>query len=207
MTRRAGLLLSLLAVAAAGQGQPRPTATVSAAGALSIRLPAELLRSKEVRKQLTSGLTTVFIVTISTADRYAVTKAAAKIDIRYELWEEKYLVTFLDPAGREQKRVFPTEAALAQWWSDNPLMMSEARTFSPPLDVQVTLKMLPFSSKEQSETQRWLSRALSASGAAKAEQTPARSAEVLRIIVETSIRRRPLLEYRWSVRATGEAAR
>lgn len=203
MLRRAGVLLAMLALGAGG-ASPRPKAAIARSGALTITLPAALLRSREVRQQLTSGLTTVFILAVDAKDDGRTTKGGAKIDVRFALWEEQYLVTLTDPTGQERKLTFAGETELARWWGEHPVVVIPPRRFGPRVDVEVKLKMLPFSSQEQSDTQRWLSRTLSANRGPTGEVTPAQSAEILRIIVETSIRRRPLLEYQWSLRAERE---
>jgi len=197
------LLVALIALAAAG-AERRPAATISRSGALALTLPADVLQSDEVKRQLTSGLTTVFVLSVSAGDGNGTAKGGARIDVRYELWEEKYLVSATDISGHERKVTLDSEAALVRWWSENALTVIQARKYGRDVDVQVKLKVLPFSSREQSDTQRWLARTLSAGGGGR-ENTPAQSAEILRIIVETSIRRRTLLEYQWSVRAQREA--
>jgi hypothetical protein len=200
VTRGASVLLALL-VAAAGGGERRPTAALSPAGALTITLPAELMRSPEVKQQLTSGLTTVFVVDVSAEDGQRTTKGGARVEIRFELWEEKYLLSLIDATGQERKLTFASEEGLRQWWSESPLTVTPPYPYGRRVEVKVKLTMLPFSSQEQSDTQRWLSRTLSASGARDAEPSPAQSAELLRIIVQSSTRRRPLLERQWSARA------
>ena len=173
-------------------------ATIARSGAVGIHLPANLLQKPEVHKQLTSGLTTIFVISAA-ADGV---KGNATVEVRYELWEEKYLVTVLDAEGHAQTLTLASEVALAQWWSDNPLIVIPPHKLAQRVDVQVRLKMLPFSSREQRDAQRWLSRTLSASHAPAGEITPAQSEDVLRMIVDASTRRRPLLEYEWSVQAT-----
>lgn len=205
MLRRAGVLMALLALAAGAA--PKPKALVMRNGALTITLPAHLLRSKEVKQHLTSGLTTVFVLSATANDSNGWSRGGARIEVRFELWEEKYLVTLIDPTGQERKLTFAAEAELARWWSEQPVLVVPPRKFGERVDVEVKLKMLPFSSQEQNDTRRWLSRTLSGARAPSGEFTPAQSAEILRIIVETSIRRRPLLEYEWSLRAEREAAR
>jgi hypothetical protein len=201
------LLLTLAALGmAAGTPVRRPAAAISRNGALSITLPADLLRSAEVTEQLTSGLTTTFTLAVSANDGHGTTKGGARIDIRLELWEEKYLVTITGPTGEESKLTLGSRPELEQWWSVYPLMVIPPRSYKSAADVQVTLRMLPFSAREQSDTRRWLSRTLSASKSAGDERDGERSADVLRIIVETSVRRRPLLERQWSVRAVRDAS-
>jgi hypothetical protein len=193
-------LLALAAMTAYG-ADPKPGAAVAANGALTITLPADLLRSAEVRDQLTSGLTTVFVVSVSASDGRVSAKGGARIDVRFALWEEQYVVSLLEGTGQQRRLIFDSEAAFARWWIENPLTVTPPRGYGQGVDVQVTLKMLPFSAQEQSDTRRWLSGNLSANAS---EATKAQSAEILRIIVETSVRRRPLLERQWSVRTRRE---
>ena len=203
---RAGVLVALLALSVSGS-VPRPKAVVTRNGALAVALPADLLRSREVTRQLTSGLTTVFVMTVEAQDDEGTTKGGARIDVRLDLWEEKYLVTLVEATGQQRNLAFSSELELGRWWSENPVVVVPPRRFGPRVDVEVKLKMLPFSSQEQSETQRWLARTLSSSRAPSGEQSPAQSAEILRIIVETSVRRRPLFEHHWSVRAERESGK
>jgi DNA-binding transcriptional MerR regulator len=59
--------------------------------------------------------------------------------------------------------------------------------------------------KEQAATQRWLSRILTSMGSVKDAPVDKRSdqgaAKILDVIVSTSIQRRPVLEYQWTVQA------
>ena len=187
-----GVRLHVLSAAA-----PQPSAVMLRSGAIAVTLPSDLLRTAEVKEQLTSGLTTVFIITGSAAG----SKAGARIEVRYQLWEEKYLVSVIDAAGAERKLTLDSEAALANWWKSDPQLVIAAPHPSGPVDVDVKLTMLPFSAQEQNDTRRWLSRTLSASGEGDGANSPERAAQVLRIIVQTSIQRKPLLQRTWSVRA------
>jgi hypothetical protein len=197
------IVLALLTFSASPAPR-RPSAKISRSGMVMITLPAQLIRSSEVQHQLTSGLTTVFVVSVAARDQKLTVQGGTRIDVRLDLWEEKYLVSLTTPSGEVQKLSFASDEALATWWSENALVVTASHRFVTPVEVEVKLRMLPFSSQEQSDTQRWLSRTLSADRGANGEPTPAQSAEILRIIVETSVRRRPLLEYEWSVRADAE---
>lgn len=204
MIARAGLVLLLLL---AGTARAADRAVITPQGALAITLPGDLLRKKEVKDHLTSGLTTLFVVATTArdddADNRGTTKGGARIEVRFALWEEQYVVTVIGPTGEEHATKLDSEAELERWWGGNLLIVSPPRRYGPRVDVRVRLTMLPFSSREQSDTRRWLARTLSASADA-GDRAPAQSAEVLRIVVETSTRRRPLLEREWSVRAVHE---
>jgi len=196
--RRTAGILSIVLALTAGAADRRPGAAVAPNGALTITLPAELLRSSEVKEQLTSGLTTLFVITVTADDGAQSANGAARIDVRFALWEEQYVVSTIEATGQERQFTFDDDAALARWWSENPLTVAAPRKYGPRVDVRVKLKLLPFSSQEQRDTRRWLARTLARGSV---ESNPAQSADILRMIVETSIRRRPLLEREWTVRA------
>jgi hypothetical protein len=196
---RAAVLALMLVLAARAAFA---AAIVNAQGELAITLPADLLRKKEVKDHLTSGLTTVFVIAATVRDGDETTKGGARIEVRFKLWEEQYVVSVIGPHGIERQTTFANAAAFERWWSENLLTVTTSRRYGPHVDVRVKLTMLPFSAREQSDTRRWLSRTLSAS--ASRDPAPAQSAEILRILVETSVRRRPLLEREWVVRATRE---
>ena len=206
MRTRAAVVLMLLAAPALRGADRVPGAAISATGELAITLPGDLLRNREVQEQLTSGLTTVFLVATTLRDGNGSAKGGARIEVRYALWEEQYLLSVLEPTGDEQRLTIASAAGLERWWTENPLTVGTPRRYGPRVDVRVKLTMLPFSSREQSDTRRWLARTLSDVDAA-GDRTPAQSAEILRIIVETSVRRRPLLVREWSARAVIEEQR
>ena len=203
MLRRTALAFAVLSFAASGAVRA-PSASISKTGAVAITLPAGLLASPEVRRQLTSGLTTVFTIAATVRDEQSTTIGGARVDVRFELWEEKYLVTVTGPSGAVQTQTFSSDADLARWWSENALVVTTPHRFGSRVSVSVKLKMLPFSAQEQRDTQRWLARTLASRSTESAELSPSQSAEILRIIVETSVRRRPLLEHAWTVRAEPE---
>jgi hypothetical protein len=177
-------------------------ATVARTGAVTVTLPADLMKSTIVKEQLTSGLTTVFFVAGSAEDA----RGEARISVRYELWEERYLVAVVDAAGQRRSLTFASDAELAAWWSGSPLVIIAPHTFAKKVEVDVHLRMLPFSASEESDAQRWLSRTLS-STPEHTEATAERSASILRALVETSVKRRPLLDEHWRVRAAREGVR
>jgi hypothetical protein len=177
-------------------------ATVARTGAVTITLPAELIKSSVVKEQLTSGLTTVFIVA-ATGDGG---RGEARISVRYELWEERYFVAVADAAGQQRSLTLTSDTELAAWWSGSPLVVIAPHTFAKEVEVDIHLRMIPFSAREEVDAQRWLSRTLS-TAPESTQPTSERSAPILRALVETSIKRRPLLDRHWRVRAAREGPR
>jgi hypothetical protein len=177
-------------------------ATIGRTGAVAITLPAELIQSATVKEQLTSGLTTLFIVAASAEDA----RGEARISVRYELWEERYAVTVVDAAGQQRNLTLASDTELASWWSGSPLTVIAPHASRKETEVDIHLRMLPFSAREESDAQRWLSRTLSATPD-RTEPAGERSASILRALVETSVKRRPLLDRHWRVRAVREGTR
>jgi hypothetical protein len=128
------------------------------------------------------------------------------VDIRYELWDEVYIVTRIDAAGRAARVTLPSFQSLADWWRDARLVVLRPAAAAAARNVQVRLRVIPFSQAEQLDAQRWFSQALSAekSGSAGAvseavENQPESFSQVLNLLMATSIGRPALLEYEWKL--------
>lgn len=168
-----------------------------------------LLGREEVRKQLGTGLTTTLAFHIrATGGGRERIEGGARVDIRYELWDEIYLVTRMDSTGRIARASFPSFDRLAEWWRE--LRLEVARlprpAGSPPWKVEVRLRVIPFSQSEQLQAQRWLSESLTAeeTGSAGAvagalEEQPATFSQVLNLLMATSLQRTALLESEWNL--------
>ena len=200
MKRIATLALVLLC-AGETSGANEPMVRLRADGMLLVTLHAELLDRRDVRKQLTSGLTTTFLVTVDAASR----KGGARVEVRYEPWDEVYFVTARGIDAAAQKAQLANVEKLAEWWRNAALPVLPRA--SAVTAAQVTVEVLPFSIEEQKETQRWLSRSLGEAhrqgGIDESEvRGSAGTASVLDVLIGTSIQRRPLVRFRWNVVVT-----
>ena len=202
MIRAPLLAAAILAALAVTQAQSTPSATLGGNGEVNVTLPSSMLQSKEVRKHMTSGLTTAFVILATAAD----VEGGARVTVRYELWDETYLVRTRDATGKETNVTLASEAKLSEWWSTTALPVIRHGATTPR--VALTVKVLPFSAREQEETQRWLSRMFTSMQSVKDAPVDKRSdagaAKILDVIVSTSIQRRPILEYRWTIDAKAE---
>jgi len=170
------------------------------------RLPP-ILAEQEVRKQLGTGLTTSFLFE-ATAKGAADGKlrGAARVDVRYELWDEVYIVTRFDATGRAARTTLPSFERLTQWWREARLVVFRPSATAAARSLAIRLRVIPFSQAEQLDAQRWFSQALSAekSGSAGAvseavEDQPESFSQVINLLLATSIGRSALLEYQWSL--------
>lgn len=186
----ARFLLALFLLAAAPPSHPR--ATISADGHLDITLPPNVLRNDEVRKHLTSGLTTVFLLTVN--------DSGARIEIRYDLWDEKFLVTTIDSERHLQKTSIDSFEHLVDWWSRTPLRTGKARD-----DIRAKLEVIPFSASEEEDAQRWLARSIGGGGNAadpsQRENATGSTGGILDLLIGTSVQRHPLQTWRWTLHA------
>jgi hypothetical protein len=197
------LALSLLALPL--EAAQAPVLEVTREGFVLTRLPP-VLAEPEVRKQLGTGLTTSFVFQATTKGGGAKTRGAARVDVRYELWDEVYLVSRIDASGRAQRTTFPSFERLSEWWRDSRLVVLRPPASTAARNVEVRLRVIPFSQAEQLDAQRWFSQALSAerSGTASdlaeaVENQPESFSQVLNLLMATSIGRPALLEYEWKL--------
>ena len=196
-------LLLLLLATRLGAAQA-PAIETAREGLILSRLPA-VLNEAEVREQLKTGLTTSFVFETTSRDaRGAKTKGGARVDVRFEPWDEVYIVTRVDASGRAQKATLTSFEKLGEWWREARLVVIRPPAAGRAAGIQVRLRVIPFSQSEQLEAQRWFSQALSAekSGSAGAvseavEDQPESLNQVLGLLMATSIGRPALLEYQW----------
>lgn len=181
---------------------------VSGTGVVLTQLPP-VLRQKEVRHHLGTGLTTTLAFEVR-ADR---ARGGARIDIRYELWDEVWLVTRADTSGRTQRARFPSFEQLETWWRDLRLEVLPVRASAgQAYQAEVRLRIIPFSQSEQLDAQRWFSRSLSTeppNGSAEAVSgvLSEPSGDLFNLLLATSIGRPALLEFEWNVKIPPELRR
>jgi hypothetical protein len=195
-------LLLLLAVRL--EALQAPAIETARDGLTLTRLPP-ILSEPEIRKQLGTGLTTSFIFEATTKGTTGgKVRGAARVDVRYELWDEVYIVTRIDAAGRAVRVTLPSFERLAEWWRDARLAVIRDPRGAPRLEIR--LRVIPFSQAEQLDAQRWFSQALSAekSGSAGAlseavENQPESFNQILNFLMATSIGRPALVEYEWNL--------
>jgi hypothetical protein len=199
----AALALPLAGAAAAVQA---PLAEAARDGLALTHLPP-ILAEEEVRKQLGTGLTTTFLFTAEARGAAGAKVAgAARVDVRYDLWDEVYLVSRLDGSGRLERANFPSFERLADWWRSARLLLIRAPADAGAQRVEVRLRIIPFSQSEQRDTQRWFTQALSGEKAGSAgavsdavQNQPESFSQVINLLMATSIGRPALLEYLWKL--------
>ncbi|PYQ83458.1 MAG: hypothetical protein DMG02_33660 [Acidobacteria bacterium] len=177
------MVSALLALLLAAAPPDRPTLTVAGDRVL-VALPPSILKQKEVRARLESALTTTFIVKTKDSN--------ARIEIRYDLWDEVYRVKRVDAAGRVAQQQIANAAQLEAWWR-TPVEIARLAGDRAALDLE--LVVLPFSAADESDARQWLSK----SGGTRDPSIDSKS--VVDALIGTTLSARPIVSYRWSLEA------
>ena len=173
MVRLRVALLVMIATAALAQ---RPAISRSSDRVL-VALPDSVLKDAKVKSRLESALTTTFVVKTSLG-------AAARIEIRYDLWDEVYRVRRNNGAQQTIAR-----KDLEQWWR-TPIDGGRAGA-SGKIDVE--LIVLPFSAAEEADARQWLSKS---GGAAAPSADPS---SIVDVLIGTTLSARPVVSFRWTM--------
>jgi hypothetical protein len=221
MSRLARLTLFILLATVSGLQAVRAAEPAGPAGpaipAVELRqkvlflsaLPAVLDRA-EVRPHLKTGLTTTFLLEVRAAGAGGnKARGGARVEVRYEPWDEVFLVSALGVDGRLRKETLPSFDRLVGWWRSLTLPVLAAETLGAvPWKIEVQVSVIPFSQSEQREAQRWLSESIGrAERNEPAAQSPAPQETsrgealtgALDLLLATSIKRHSLVSYDWTL--------
>ncbi len=198
------LLLGLCAsLALAGETPPPELMWNSEQQLLLTRLP-DLLADPEVAPHLTSGLTTSVAFRVQVHGKPV---GGARIELRYELWDAVFHVAALGIDGKRAGKTLASQDELSAWWRTVQLLVvADPTVLAPAGQVRLVADVLPFSQAEQDDTQRWFSESLSQASRSGSEQVADAAderlepvSEVLNLLLATSIKRRTLASYTWSL--------
>ena len=190
-----------MAAVAAAETPAAPRAAL-VAHHLTVSLPADILRGREMQRQITGGLTTAFVTTIDDRSRSGShLRGAVRIEIRYELWDENFLVVAIDMTGQKQTHTFETLDKLVAWWVSSQLRIADVEAADAPASIHLKTEVVPFSAAEEADAQRWLMHSISATGAQQSQQSHADAPGngILDMIIGTGVHRKPLQSWRWVV--------
>jgi hypothetical protein len=178
-----------LAFAAAGlaHGQDRPTFAVRPGGVVAATLPASILADSDVRKRLGSGLTTTFLVTARNRATGAV--SGARLEVRYDLWDEVWLVRKVEFDRKSDEQRITSRDALDKWWRTPVRILATAAERVP---LQIDLDVLPFSAAEREDARQWMSK----SGGVG---TASGGGGIVDALIGTTLAAKPIISYRWNM--------
>ena len=182
---RPALAVVLLLAALAARGQPRPAFTAQN-GVVAATLPVAVLQNASVKKQLGSGLTTTFLVIARESGRVT----GARLEIRYDLWDEVWLVKRVEFDGKFDRQRIASNEALEKWWRTPLRLLS---TNAGRVVLQVDLSVLPFSAAEEEDARQWITKSGGVGTAAGG------GGGIVDALIGTTISARPITSFRWNV--------
>lgn len=188
MVRRAAFAIALLAAALCARAQQRPAFTRQA-GVVAASLPVSVLQDERVKKQLGSGLTTTFLIAARVRESDRVT--GARIEVRYDLWDEVWHVKRVEFDGKVERQRITSAEALERAWRA-PLRLFE--TTADRVLVQVEMNVLPFSAAEETDARAWISK----SGGVGTGS----GGGLVDALIGTTISAKPITSFRWNVDLT-----
>ncbi len=215
-------LLALLPELAAGDAGKAPRIELDAERRLVLTGLPPILSDPGVKEHLTTGLTTSIVFRPG-----GKSQGGARVDIRYDLWDEVFQVAAMGSAGgalteqgaggapAEQGaggaplRARPASfAALLEWWQGLRLVIADADRLEPPWPrrLRVKVDVVPFSAAEQDDARRWFSESIEEgrrSGTGEVGRSGDETTETLsrtfNLLLATSIRRRALVSFSWNL--------
>lgn len=192
------ILILLMLAGSARAAPPAPSVRLQADGSATVAMNARLLEDPEVRKHVMSGLTMNLLLTLGEEDHHG------RIAIRYEPWDEIFIVSALGADGSIEKKTLRSFEALKEWWAAPRLPI--ARRHAAGGTIRISVSVIPFSASEEADVKRWLARSLPGGAEGGAGQVGS-SGQVSRgapslfsAVIGSSIRRKPVLRYVWNVR-------
>lgn len=188
MVARAAIIFTLALVAGIARAdQPRLALAVQPGGVVAASFPASVLSDRDVRRRIDSGLTATFV--ISARNRAANDLSGARIEIRYDLWDEVWLVRRIEFDRRSERQRIASFEALEAWWRTPVRLLA---TDAPHVSLQIELTVLPFSAAESDDARQWIAKS-GAVGTATGGTT------FIDALIGTTISAKPIASYRWNV--------
>jgi hypothetical protein len=190
-----------------------PPRCVVAGRALRVTAPVALLDDPEVRRQLESGLTTsidlwVEVVVAAAADAAGVEpgveRRAERIEIRFEPWDELFLVRRLSEQHLEDPMRLSSFEALRSWLGS---VVLEVVRPSATAVARATLRarVVPFSEAERDDAQRWFARSRARGSDLTAGDTASGVESLLELVMSTAIEPRSILTRTWKLECRSAA--
>lgn len=170
----------------------------------------DLLTDTQVRKHLETGLTTSFVFRLSLRNaRGEKVAGGARVEVRYELWEEVYEVASLGIDGTVERETIPSFGDLLGWWRNRRLVVFDRRQddLSGSGNIRLQLDVVPFSQQERDDTQRWFSDSLENAGrrssaeklADSVDEPPEKLGRAFHLLMATSIQRHAIKSFQWQL--------
>lgn len=194
------LLLPLL-LATPLQAAEQPRIEVASERQLVLTGLPKILADEEVREHLNTGLTTTLQFRLGGRPKLP---GGARVEIRYELWDEVFQAVASGIDGHLQRHDAATFEDLLEWWGSLRLVILDASELPEPWPrtLEVIADVVPFSQSEQDDTQRWFSESIDQarrSGTEDAGDSTGTLSRTFDLLLATSIQRRAIVSFPWTV--------
>lgn len=202
-------LVAVLPVSVVAQTPPVRVSVEPGGGIVVSNLP-DILGREEIARHLKSGLTTTFA--FHAEIRGTEQRGGARVDVRFELWDEVYQVAAVGIDGRGERRQIDDFDGLTAWWRQLRLTViaNDGGSASTDRTLLLELSVVPFSQSEQDDAQRWFSRSFAASKTDAADRVTDAAERrgdplehVLEVLMATSIQRSAVSTYHWAMQLPG----
>jgi hypothetical protein len=147
-----------------------------------------VLNEHDVKRQLGSGLTTTFLV--AARNRVTGVVSGARVEIRYDLWDEVWLVRRIEFDRKAETQRLASRDALEKWWR-TPLRL--LATNGDRVSLQIDVTVLPFSAAEREDARQWMSKSGGVGTASGG------GSGLVDALIGTTIDAKPITTYRWNV--------
>jgi hypothetical protein len=196
----AAAALAGIGAAASAVDAPRrapPAVTCHADGTCRLSTLPPVLSDSELLGHLKSGLTTTLVLSLKIRKAQWNGSSSARVDVRFEPWDEIFLVASFPPRDAPQRSRHSSLAALETWWKK--LAVTFPVHAPPGAKARVTLRVVPFSEGEETETRQWYAQTLRRERQPRAGGAEEGLGEMLDAVTLMSIKRRDAMELSWSV--------
>jgi hypothetical protein len=174
-------------------------------GSLQVRIPSEVLLDPEVCRVLQTGLTVTFLFD------FAVPRARlerhARLEVRYEPWDENYLASVLSESQKRRETLASFDS-LVKWWEALQWTVTSERSAQAGgrAELKITISVVPFSATEERDARRWFAQSIEGPqdlgsppvARGPGETTTSRD-DMLGALISTAIKRRALRTFQWTV--------
>jgi len=178
-----------------------------------VRIP-DVLSPEGVRDHLDSGLTSTLHLRVTVRSGSRRVEAEGWIAVRYDLWDEVYRVASRGLLGNRRAELASFEELVSWWRSPRARLPTGDLGPSEAWTVRIDVELIPFSSDEERDAQRWVTESLRSSErkptdsvSSAAEEGPEPLSNVLNLLLATSVRRRAVATWRWTATAPAASSR
>lgn len=204
------ILIPFIFAAAILAGPEAPEVVAQEGHVILVNLP-DVFSDEDVRPHLTKGLTTTIAARVEIRQpgrRDAKTVGGARLAVRYDLWDEVFIVRLADASGVREVETLAGFDELVEWWTALELQVIAENAAG---EARIELHVIPFSETEKNDAQRWFTRSLQRAdrrdtqGLGDPTDDPAQTlSRTFHVLMATSIQRQALASHRFTVRVRAE---